>query len=162
VKRVLLTGMSGTGKSSVIAELAALGYKAVDADDGWCEPLPDGRQRWREDAIAALLDTEDADVVFVAGCEENQVRFHARFDLIILLSAPVQVMAERLAARTGNPYGKAPGDMDRILADVAAVEPLLRKAADHEIRTTLPLADVVARVLHLKGPITALETLGPA
>ena len=162
MKRVLLTGMSGTGKSSVIAELAALGYKAVDADDGWCEPLPDGRQRWREDAIAALLDTEDADVVFVAGCEENQVRFHARFDLIILLSAPVQVMAERLAARTGNPYGKAPGDMDRILADVAAVEPLLRKAADHEIRTTLPLADVVARVLHLKGPITALETLGPA
>jgi hypothetical protein len=66
VKRVLLTGMSGTGKSSVISELAALGFKAVDTDDGWCEPLPDGRQRWREDAIAELLDTEDADVVFVA------------------------------------------------------------------------------------------------
>jgi hypothetical protein len=89
--------------------------------------------------------------VFVAGCEENQVRFHARFDLTILLSAPVQVMTRRLAARTGNPYGKAPGDMDRILADLAAVEPLLRKAADHEIRTTVPLADVVARVLHLTG-----------
>ena len=29
VKRVLLTGMSGTGKSSVIAELAALGYMAA-------------------------------------------------------------------------------------------------------------------------------------
>ena len=33
VKRVLLTGMSGTGKSTVVAELAARGYKAVDADD---------------------------------------------------------------------------------------------------------------------------------
>ena len=87
-KRVLLTGMSGTGKSSVIGELAALGYKAIDTDDGWCEPAPEGRQRWREDAIAALLDTEDADVLFIAGCEENQARFHARFDLIILLSAP--------------------------------------------------------------------------
>jgi shikimate kinase len=149
VKRVLLTGMSGTGKSSVIGALAALGYKAVDADDGWCEPLPGGRQQWREDAMAALLDTEDAEVVFVAGCEENQVRFHPRFDLIILLSAPVQAMAQRLATRTGNPYGKTPGDMDRILADLAAVEPLLRKAADHEIRTTIPLADVVATVLHL-------------
>jgi shikimate kinase len=143
--------MSGTGKSSVIGELAALGYKAVDADDGWCEPLPDGRQRWREDATAALLDTEDADVVFFAGCEENQVRFYSRFDLIILLSAPVEVMAERLAARTGNPYGKAPGDMDQILADLAAVEPLLRRAANHEIRTAIPLADVVATVLHLTG-----------
>ena len=135
MKRVLLTGMSGTGKSSVIGELAALGYKAVDTDDGWCEPLPNGRQRWREDAVAALLDAEDADVLFLAGCEENQVRFHPRFDLIILLSAPAQTMIERLAARTGNQYGKAPGDMDLILGDLAAVEPLLRKAADHEIRT---------------------------
>lgn len=149
MKRVLLTGMSGTGKSSVIGELAALGYKAIDTDDGWCEPLPDGRQRWREDAIAALLDTEDADVVFIAGCEENQARFHSRFNLIILLSAPARTMIERLAARTGNPYGKARGDMDRILGDLAAVEPRLRKAADHEIRTTIPLADVVAKVLHL-------------
>ncbi|HWS94101.1 MAG TPA: hypothetical protein VN306_16895 [Mycobacterium sp.] len=37
--------------------------------------------------LAAPLDTEDADVVFIAGCEENQVRCHSRFDLIILLSA---------------------------------------------------------------------------
>ncbi len=32
MKRILLTGMSGTGKSTVIAELATRGYKAVDAD----------------------------------------------------------------------------------------------------------------------------------
>ena len=68
-----------------------------------------------------------------------------------MLSAPAQTMIERLAARTGNPYGKARGDMDRILGVLAAVEPLLRKAADHEIRTTIPLADVVAKVLHLTG-----------
>ena len=66
MKRVLLTGMSGTGKSSVIGELAALGHTAIDTDDGWCEPL-------------------------------------------------------------------------------------LRTAADHEIRTTIPLADVVAKVVHLAG-----------
>ena len=74
MKRVLLTGMPGTGKSSVIRALADLGRKAIDTDDGWCEQLPDSRQRWREDAIASLLATEDAGVLFVAGCEENQVR----------------------------------------------------------------------------------------
>ena len=97
MKRVLLTGMSGTEKTSVVRALAAQGYKAIDTDDGWCEPLPDGRQRWREDAIGQLLDTEDAGVLFIAGCEENQVRFHPRFDLIILLSAPAEVLVERLA-----------------------------------------------------------------
>ena len=32
MKRILLTGMSGTGKSTLISELAARGYKAVDVD----------------------------------------------------------------------------------------------------------------------------------
>jgi hypothetical protein len=41
--------------------------------------------------------------------------------------------------------------MDRILGDLAAVEPLLRKAADHGIRTTIPLAEVAAKVLYLAG-----------
>jgi hypothetical protein len=71
--------------------------------------------------------------------------------VIILLSAPAQTMIERLAARTANPYGKAPGELSRILGDLAAIEPLLRKAADHEIQTTIPLSDVVATVLRLAG-----------
>jgi dephospho-CoA kinase len=149
VKRVLLTGMSGTGKSSVVQALAARGYKAIDTDDGWCEPLPDGRQRWREEAIGQLLDTEDAEVLFVAGCEENQGRFHPRFDLIVLLSAPAEVLVGRLASRTGNPFGKSPGELARVLDDLRVVEPLLRKAADHEIQTTRPLSDVVTEVLRL-------------
>jgi shikimate kinase len=149
VKRVLLTGMSGTGKSSVVRELAARGFKAVDTDDGWSEPLPDGRQRWREDAIEALLATEDTDVLFVAGCEENQARFHAQFDHIILLSAPLEVVMGRLAGRTSNPYGKTPEELSRIVDDVAAVEPLLRRVADHEVRTTMPLTEVVTAILDL-------------
>ena len=36
-------------------------------------------------------------------------------------------------------------------ADLRAIEPLLRKAADYEIRTTMPLSDVVAAVLRLAG-----------
>ena len=149
MKRVLLTGMSGTGKSSVVRALAARGYKAVDTDDGWCQPLPDGRQMWREDAIGALLATEDADVLFIAGCEENQVRFHAQFDHIVLLSAPPETLVERLATRTTNPYGKAPGELSRVLDDLRTIEPVLRRVADHEIRTTMPLNEVVTTVLRL-------------
>lgn len=151
MKRVLLTGMSGTGKSSVVRELTARGYKAIDTDEGWCQPLPWGLQKWREDAIAELLATEDADILFVAGCEENQVQFHSQFDHIILLSAPAETLTERLAVRTANPYGKAPEELSRILDDLHNVEPLLRQVADHEVRTTMPLNDVVAAVLRIVG-----------
>jgi dephospho-CoA kinase len=141
--------MSGTGKSSVVRALVARGYKAVDTDDGWSEPLPDGRQKWREEAIRALLATEDADVLFVAGCEENQVQFHAQFDHIVLLSAPLETLAERLATRTSNSYGRAPQELSRVLNDIKTVEPLLRRVADHEVRTTMPLNEVVMTVLRL-------------
>src|SRR5437868_1721647 len=40
MKRVLLTGMSGTGKSSVLAELLARGFKTVETDHGeWTEQV---------------------------------------------------------------------------------------------------------------------------
>jgi dephospho-CoA kinase len=145
MRRVLLTGMSGTGKSTVVHALLARGHRAVDTDDGWTVPLPDGRQSWDEAAIEALLD-EPAELLFVAGCEENQVHFHPRFDAIVLLSAPVGVLAERLASRDTNPFGKDPDELVRILTDVREVEPLLRRAATHEIDTTQPLDDVVAEV----------------
>jgi dephospho-CoA kinase len=149
VKRVLLTGMSGTGKSSVVDELRARGYKAVDTDYGFCDVQPDGRQLWREDAIQELLATEDAEVLFVAGCDENQGTFHPQFDHIVLLSAPLETMVERLETRTNNRYGKSPLEFSRFLEDVETVEPLLRRAADHEVRTTMPLDDVVATILRL-------------
>jgi dephospho-CoA kinase len=149
VKRILLTGMSATGKSSVVKELRERGYKAVDTDDGFCEVRPDGRQLWRHDAIHELLAVEDADVLFVAGCEENQGTFHPQFDHIVLLSAPLETMVERLETRTSNPYGKSSVEFDRFLEDVETVEPLLRRAADHEVRTDAPLDDVVATILRL-------------
>jgi len=38
MSKVLVTGMSGTGKSSALAELSRRGYRVVDTDDpGWCK-----------------------------------------------------------------------------------------------------------------------------
>ncbi len=113
VKRVLITGMSATGKSSVLAELAARGYKTVDTDyGGWTERAGD-EWLWREDRITTLLAREDAEVLFVSGAVRNQVGFYPRFDHVVLLSAPAEVMKERLRNRTNNPYGKDPYELAR-------------------------------------------------
>ena len=128
MKRVLLTGMSGTGKSTVIRELARLGHKAIDLDEpGWSELANVAGQTetsafgagrdwiWREECIQDLLSVEDADVLFLSGCAPNQVKFYAQFDHIVLLSAPVPLMIERLATRTTNPYGKQPNEVAMVL-----------------------------------------------
>jgi dephospho-CoA kinase len=153
VKRVLLTGMSGVGKSTVIGELAARGYKTVDADaDEWSEAVDVAGEPdliWREDRIQGLLSTEDAEVLFISGCATNQVRFYAQFDHIVLLSAPAQLIVERLATRTNNPYGKKPDEVARTLRLQQTVDPLLRRSASLEVDTTAPLDRVVATILDL-------------
>jgi dephospho-CoA kinase len=163
MKRVLLTGISGTGKSMLTGALAARGYKAIDADTAaWSHwvavsgsgiagtPVkPDQDWMWRADRIQDLLATEDAEVLFVSGCAENMVQFLPQFDHIVLLSAPSDVIAERLATRTTNDYGKQPDEVARVLDQIRTVEPLLRRAAGHEIDTRAPLVEVVATVLQI-------------
>jgi shikimate kinase len=164
MKRILLTGMSGTGKSTVVRELAARGYRAVDVDNDefsqWVEiknstgaeitPVDGNRDwMWREDRIQDLLSTQEADVLFVSGCAENMPQFFPQFDLIILLSAPASVIVQRLRDRTTNHYGKQPDEVARVLSLIESVEPLLRHAAAYEIDTSMPLEDVVATLLKL-------------
>lgn len=133
----------------VLAELASRGHKTVDTDyGGWTERVAD-EWLWREDRIARLLSTEDADVLFVSGTVRNQVTFYPRFDHVVLLSAPAEVMRERLRSRTNNPYGKDPDELAEVLGFKQTVEPFLRSAADLEIDTSAPLDQVVARILSL-------------
>jgi dephospho-CoA kinase len=150
VKRVLITGMSGTGKSSLLDELAARGHRTVDTDYGDYFHTVDGERLWREDRISALLDStadEAPGVLFVQGTTRNQGRFYPRFDHIVLLSAPPEILAERLAARTTNRYGKDPAELAETLQYQQTVEPLLRASATLEVVTTAGVAQVAAIVL---------------
>ncbi|GEP94764.1 AAA family ATPase [Chitinophaga cymbidii] len=163
MKRILITGMSGTGKSTVIGELAARGYKAVDLDsDEFSEWMaitdpdpddfpvePDRDWVWREDRVQELLSAEDTDILFVSGTAQNMGKFLPLFDHVILLSAPPAIITERLATRTNNPYGKDPQEMARVLILIDTIEPLLRKIATHEVDTSVHINEVVAGILGL-------------
>jgi dephospho-CoA kinase len=148
---VLVTGMSGTGKSSALAELGRHGFRVVDTDSrDWSEPATDGDREewlWREDRMAELLAQDDERTLYVSGCMANQGKFYDRFDAIVLLSAPAEVILERIEGRTTNDYGKAPAERELILSDLQEIEPLLRAGATHEVDTTQPLEDVVRELV---------------
>ncbi|MEU9831147.1 AAA family ATPase [Streptosporangium sp. NPDC048047] len=149
--KVLVTGMSGTGKSTAMEMLAARGHRAVDTDSGrWSHwvTLPDGSTdwAWRESAIDDLLTGHREGALFVAGCKTNQGRFYPRFDHVVLLSAPAEIMLARIATRTNNPFGKRPEEREAILRDLADVEPLLRATCTAEIDASAPIDRVVQQL----------------
>ncbi len=157
VVAILVTGMSGTGTSTALAELARRGLRVVDTDHGgyavevWSAEEGRPEQLWREDRIDALLTRHEQDApgepLFVGGCVANQGRFRSRFAAVVLLSVPVDVLLDRLASRTTDDFGRTRDQRERVLADLAAVEPLLRAAADAEIDTRTPVAAVADRLV---------------
>jgi dephospho-CoA kinase len=152
--RVLVTGMSGTGKSSVLRVLAQRGHRVVDTDtDEWSEWTVDEQGEpdwvWREDAIAELLAGHDGGHLFVAGCRTNQGRFYDRFDEIVLLSAPAETLLARIDERSDNPYGKSAEERGLVLRHLEQVEPLLRATATAELDATAPLEVLADRLEQL-------------
>ncbi|WP_329002861.1 AAA family ATPase [Kribbella sp. NBC_00709] len=135
--RVLVTGMSGVGKTTVLEELRRRGHLTVDTDyDGWV--LGDGL--WDEGRMDRL-PAEQADVV-VSGTVENQGRFYDRFEQVVLISAPVEVLIERVSRRTNNPYGSTAEQQAEIAGYVETVEPLLRQGATVELDGRKPVGEL--------------------
>ena len=141
--------MSGTGKSSALAELERRGFAVVDTDEpGWTEwSEQEAGLVWKEDRIAELIALERDVPLYVSGTVPNQGRFYRDFDAIVLLSAPADVLLGRIESRTTNDYGKTAGERDLILDHLAEVEPLLRATCTHEIDAAQPLEAVVAQLV---------------
>jgi shikimate kinase len=161
MKRVLITGMSGTGKSSVIQELAARGHRAHDLDtpewSEWIDADPSDALTptrgkdwvWREDRVRALLSQPEGGTLFISGCAENMARFFALIDVKILLSAPIATIMERLRTRSPRSYGSVAEERRKVIDLISTIEPLLRKSADYELDTSRPVQATVDEILRI-------------
>jgi shikimate kinase len=142
--RVLLTGMAGAGKTAILDELGQRSFVTVDTDyGGWV--LPDGT--WDESRMGELLARHDD--LIVSGTVTNQGRFYDRFHHVVLLSAPLDVLLQRVSHRA-NPYGRTPEQRTQIAEYVRTVEPLLRRGATIELdgrREISELADAVEKLV---------------
>jgi dephospho-CoA kinase len=149
-RRVLVTGTSGTGKSSALVELRRRGFDVIDTDEpGWTEWGDEDGHVWREGRIDEVLARDRDAPLFVSGTVSNQGRFYPLFDAVVLLSAPAEVLLQRIESRTTNDYGKNAEERELILEHLREVEPLLRATCTHEIDAARPLEDVVAELVSI-------------
>jgi len=126
-KSVLVTGISGAGKTTISQKLNKLGYKAYDLDDGLelysmihkktGLPIIDHdnsdlkkvkEMDWvcDKEKLASIIKNESNDLVFYCGNASNWKEINPLFDLIILLKINPETMRNRLTSRTNNDYGR--------------------------------------------------------
>lgn len=148
--------MSGAGKTAALRGLASRGHAAVDLDyDGYSVLVraphqPVGwEQVWELVKVRALVDAHREGALFLAGTVRNQVQLYDRFDAVVLLTAPRDVLLARVEARTDNPYGKDAAGRAQIEHDIDVVEPLLRRGATHVVDSARPTDDVVDDLVRL-------------
>jgi dephospho-CoA kinase len=130
--KIYVTGVSGSGKSSIVRALTARGVRAIDLDEGYChwkhrasgEQVgwePGSSDEWY-DAHGWICSIDDltealegsADVV-VVGLSSNQEEYLPLFDKIIILHSEPETIVARINARTDNEYGKHPKEQQRLL-----------------------------------------------
>ncbi len=133
---MFITGLSGVGKSSVLELLSKRGYNVIDTDYEFTTNYRSEEMLWNEDKINQLLYENRNKLLILSGCYSNQGKFYQYFDHIVLLTADIDVMLERLNKRTTNFYGKSEKDKVEIIDSYITIFPLLKKRADKIIDTT--------------------------
>ena len=148
MKRILLTGMSGTGKSTVLRLLRAEDTLTIDLDHtGWVETdRQTGERRFRVQPLLAYMRAHADKNIVLAGCEANQHELYGELDAVILMTAPLSVMKERIGRREDNPYGKRDSEWDEIVENKATVEPLLARRCTCVCDTDRPVEEVAAEI----------------
>lgn len=131
-----VTGVSGTGKSTVTKELNKRGIMAIDQDSkeyGLCswkhnETMRDAKFEYGigkkfleandwycdiEKLKKILSDNEK--ISFVCGVSANQGQYLNLFDKIFLLQCSSNVLVKRIDGREDHQFGKHPSEKEHIL-----------------------------------------------
>ncbi|MFB6077268.1 MAG: AAA family ATPase [Candidatus Nanohaloarchaea archaeon] len=166
-RHVLVTGVAGSGKSSVCAELARRGYEAHDieerddlftmVDPGTGEPLEGfdnddldavKRSEWRcdVDQLQEVMDEPDGSA-FWCGVAANMDELLPLFDEVVLLEVGSEELRERLAAREDEAFGTDPDVRDWLLGWKDGWEMEMRERGAVSIDGDRPLASVVDAIL---------------
>ena len=135
-KAILITGIAGSGKSSVCEELRNQGYRVHDFEnEGYCEFVdkktgkvvkgPDEndlesikQRKWMCDKnkLQQLIHSNPEKIVFYCGTASNINDLLPMFDKIFLLKVAPKILCERLSRRMPGAFGRMPKVQQWILS----------------------------------------------
>lgn len=95
-------------------------------------------------AWRAYSTTTSAIIFLWVGCRSNQGNFYDRFDHIVALTAPLNVMLDRVERRSNNPFGSSESDRQQITQDKLEFEPMILRGADIVIDTSATSPEDIA------------------
>ena len=157
VRNFLVEGVSGTGKTSVCAELRRRGLHAVNGDvdlafqgdPGTGEPTlrepSHFHHVWRVDEVRALAADRSHRFTFFCGGSRNFDQFLDVFDEVFVLTIDVDTLTGRLDGRPLDEFGGQPDERELILRLHRTGEDTPSDAT--AIDATVPLARVVDEIL---------------
>ena len=152
---IFITGMSGSGKSTILEELSKRGFRTIDTDlDDFCVYTFDDKFQefgwlWNEDKMQRLIKSHQTGILFIAGTVSNQGMYYRYFDEIIYLSTSLNNLIERVQQRTNNPYGKTKEEQKTIQSDYERFDSVIKKGASIIIDTSSPLEMIVDKIEYI-------------
>jgi shikimate kinase len=164
---VLVTGLSGVGKSAVLTQLLGRGREAFGFDEdhfgewfdrrtGRAVAFPADRHegdvahlefKVHRDKLEALARRSAGRLVYLCGGAGHEFHFWELLDGVIYLSVDDETLRRRLADRTDNGYGKTDDELDGILHANQTWENMYRERGATIVDATGPLEHVVDAVI---------------
>lgn len=164
-RTILVTGVAGSGKTTLRREFYDRGYETLDIDDGFAhwvdrqtgepakiiteDPPMILRHDWnlRVDELSAAIAKTTIRPIFVFGSAHDLYKHSGLFDRIILLSYPSwNALEQRIINRDTSDYGRAPGELEKIIEYWPVYEERFKNIGAKVIDCTLPIEEIINKI----------------
>lgn len=166
-KKILITGVSGTGKSTVAEALKSAGHQAIDMDEVFCtmyykdtkEPVVTNFENhdlgwvksveWICDTTKLRKYLDQPGTIFCCGGADNLDDVIPLFDTVVLLDIDDETLRSRLTHRTNNNWGQTQHVQEWLLGVRASNENRILKHGVMRIDANRNIQYVVGDILVL-------------